>query len=169
MIVIVGLLILIVAIVVAVAGVTTNSGGSHAVGDSFGIFGQHMSSLSTGQLFLFGIGVGVVGMLGLSMLMGVFSRRLASRGSRRELMGSRRETTAVREDRDRLSQQLDDERTDRDRVEPTNAADSSSVAAAGQRPSTDEVTPGFGSSTDPGRVPPRALRMRDRIGRRPGH
>lgn len=117
MIVIIGLLVLIVAVVVAVAGVSTNGGATHPVGD-FGVFGQHISGLSTGQLFLFGIGVGVVGMLGLSMLLGVFSRRLASRGSRRELTGSRRETTAARADRDRLSQQLDDERTDRGRAGP---------------------------------------------------
>ncbi len=157
MIVIVGLLILIVAIVVAVAGVATNSGGSHAVGDSFGIFGQHMSSLSTGQLFLFGIGVGVVGMLGLSMLMGVFSRRLASRGSRRELMGSRRETTAVREDRDRLSQQLDDERTDRGRVDPSSGQDVQPTAGQDAQPTTGQD-----------RVLPQRPGMRDRISHRMG-
>lgn len=157
MIVIIGLLVLILAIVVAVAGVTTNSGGSHSVGDSFGIFGQHMSSLSTGELFLFGVGVGVVGMLGLSMLMGVFSRRLASRGSRRELMGSRRETTAVRADRDRLSQQLDDERTERGRVEPTTGQDVQPTTGQDARPTTGQD-----------RVLPQRPRMRDRISHRTG-
>jgi hypothetical protein len=44
------------------------------------------------------------------MLLGAFNRRLASRGSRRELKGSRRESAALRLDRERLSQQLDDER-----------------------------------------------------------
>ena len=126
MIVIIGFLVLIVAAAVAVAGVATNGGDTHSVGDSFGIFGQHMSGLSTGQLFLFGIGVGVVGMLGLSMLLGVFSRRLASRGSRRELTGSRRETTAARAERDRLSLQLEDERADHGRADrPTGQADPS--------------------------------------------
>lgn len=113
MIVIIGLLVLIAAVGVAVAGVATNSGSAHPLGDSFVIFGQHLTGLSTGQLFAFGIGVGVVGMLGLSMLLGAFTRRLASRGSRRELKTSQRETTDLRLDRDRLSLQLDDERNER--------------------------------------------------------
>jgi hypothetical protein len=109
MIVIIGLLILIAAAVVAVFGVASNSGGAHPLGQSFALFGQHLNGLSTGQLFLGGIVVGVVGMLGLSLLLGPFTRRLASRGSRRELRGSQRETTDLREDRDRLAQQLDDQ------------------------------------------------------------
>src|SRR5665213_3047922 len=104
MVVIIGLLVLVGAVVVAVFGVATNSGGAHPLGDNFAIFGQHLNGLSTGQLFLCGIVVGVVGMLGLSLLLGPFTRRLASRGSRRE-------TRVLREDRDRLAQQLDDERT----------------------------------------------------------
>ncbi len=113
MIVIIGLIVLIASAGVAVAGVAGNSGSAHSLGDSFGIFGQHPTGLSTGQLFAFGIGVGVVGMLGLSMLLGAFTRRLASRGSRRALKTSRRESTDLRLDRDRLSQQLDDERNER--------------------------------------------------------
>jgi hypothetical protein len=110
MIVLVGLLVLVVAVLVAVAGVMTNSGGGHQVGGAFTLFGQHVTGLSTGQLFLYGVVVGVVGMLGLSMLTGAFTRRLASSGARRELRGSRRETTAARADSDRLTRQLDDER-----------------------------------------------------------
>jgi hypothetical protein len=112
MIVIIGLLVLIAAVVVAVFGVATNSVSAHPLGDNFVIFGQHLNGLSTGQLFLGGIVVGVVGMLGLSMLLGPFTRRLASRGSRRALKGSQRETTVLRLDRDRLNQQLDDEHTE---------------------------------------------------------
>lgn len=110
MIIIVGLLVFIAAAGVAASGVAANSGTSHPLGDAFVIFGQSLTGLSTGQLFLFGIVVGVVGMLGLAMLLGAFNRRLASRGSRRELKGSRRESAALRLDRERLSQQLDDER-----------------------------------------------------------
>lgn len=113
MIVIIGLLVLIAAAGVAVAGVASNSGSAHPLGDSFVIFGQHLTGLSIGQLFAFGIAVGVVGMLGLSMLLGAFTRRLASRGSRRELKISRRESTDLRLDRDRLTVQLDDERNER--------------------------------------------------------
>lgn len=112
MIVIFGLLVLLAAAGVAVAGVAANSGSAHPLGDAFVIFGQSMTGLSTGQLFLYGIVVGVAGMLGLAMLLGAFNRRLASRGSRRELTGSRRESAALRLDRDRLTQELDDERSE---------------------------------------------------------
>lgn len=117
MIVVIGLLVLIVAAVVAVIGVATNSGSAHLLGGDFGIFGQHPSGASTGELFLYGIVIGVVGMLGLSMLLGAFTRRLASRGSRRELKASRRETEILRGDRDRLTQQLGDERDQHLRAE----------------------------------------------------
>src|SRR6202795_3711026 len=103
MIAIIGLLVLIAAAVVAVAGVGTNLGSAHPLSDNFAIFGQHLNGLSTGQLFLCGIVVGVVAMLGLSLLLGPFTRHMASRGSRRELKGSQRETTDLREDRDRLA------------------------------------------------------------------
>jgi hypothetical protein len=117
MIVIIGLLILITAAGVAVAGVAANSGSAHLLGDSFVIFGQSVTGLSIGQVFLFGIIVGVVGMLGLVMLFGTFNARLVSRGSRRALRGSRRESATLRLDRERLTRQLDDERSERLRVD----------------------------------------------------
>ena len=112
MIVILGLLVLVAAVCVAVAGVLGNSGPAHP-GDSFALFGQHLGTFSTGQLFLYGIVVGAVAMLGLSMLLGVFTRRLASHGARKQLKGSQQETTDVRADRDRLAQQLQDEQNER--------------------------------------------------------
>lgn len=134
MIVIIGLLVLIAAAVVAVAGVASNSGSAHPLGDSFVIFGQHLSGVSIGQLFAFGIVVGVVGMLGLSMLLGAFTRRLASRGSRRELKTSRRETTDLRLDRDRLTQQLDDERNERLAESPHTVPTTSAVETGATPP-----------------------------------
>jgi H+/gluconate symporter-like permease len=142
MIVIIGLVLLIAAAGVAVAGVAANSGTAHPLGDDFTVLGLHLSGLSTGQLFLYGIVVGVVGMLGLSMLLGAFSRRTASRESRRELKESRRETTAARRDRDELARQLDDERAEHQPVEasrhpPVQASstvDPSSAADTGQGP-----------------------------------
>jgi uncharacterized membrane protein len=128
MIVIVGLLILIAAAGVAVAGVAANTGTTHPAGDAFVIFGQSVTGLSVGQVFLFGIIVGVVGMLALAMLLGTFNQRLASRGSRRALKGSRSESAALRLDRERLTQQLDDERarlTQPSRVESASATDAS--------------------------------------------
>jgi hypothetical protein len=121
MIFLVGLLFLIVAVIVAVAGVMTNSGTGHPVG-AFTVFGQSVTGLSTGQLFLYGVVVGVVGMLGLSILTGAFTRRLASSGARRELRDSRRETTSARADSDRLTRQLDDEHVARAEAETSTPA-----------------------------------------------
>jgi hypothetical protein len=138
---ILGLLILALAALAAVSGVLSNTGSAHALGTDFGVGGLQLSGLSVGQLFLYGIVVGAAAMLGLSMLLGTFSRRLASRGARRDLKGSRRETQALLLDRERLTQQLADQRpevdghdtadrvqtgSDVDRagsVEPTSAVD----------------------------------------------
>jgi len=86
-----------------------------AVGDAFVIVGQSATGLPTGQLFLYAIVVGVIGMLGLAMLLGTFKRRLASRGSRRALIGIPKRECPLRLDRERLTQQLDDERTEHSR------------------------------------------------------
>ena len=143
MIVIVGLLVLILAALAAVAGVAANSGTAHPLGDNFTIFGLHLSGLSTGQLFLYGIVVGVLGMLGLSMLLGAFTRRAASRGSRRELKVSQRETTALRLDRDRLTQQLEDERAER------LAADTSTTVSAPLPPGQTTTPPDEAAAPEP--------------------
>ena len=113
MIAVIGLLVLVVAVVLAAVGFGANSGLDHPLGSDFTFAGLHLSGLSTGQLFLYGVVVGVAGMLGLSMLLGNFSRRLASRGSRRELKGSRARNDELVLERERLTQQLADERADR--------------------------------------------------------
>ncbi|MGB7981392.1 MAG: hypothetical protein WCF36_11445 [Candidatus Nanopelagicales bacterium] len=118
--VIVGLLILLAAIGVGLSGVLANSGSEHLLGQDFSVLGLQLSGLTTGQLFLYGIIIGVVGMLGLSLLLGVFNRRLASRRSRRALKGSQKESQALRTDRDRLTQQLDDEHTEQARAESSD-------------------------------------------------
>ncbi len=112
MVIIAGLLILMAAVGVAVAGVATNMGSGHQIGNTFALFGQHPTGLSTGQLFLAGVVVGAVAVVGLSLVLGPLTRRLASRGSRRELKSSRRETTVLRQDRDQLARQLHDEQTE---------------------------------------------------------
>ncbi len=138
MIVIFGLLILVVAAVLAVVGVAANSGGAHPLGGDFTVLGLHLSGLSTGQLFLYGIVVGVLGMLGLSMLLGVFAKRAASRASRRELKGARRETTALRADRDRLTHQLEDEHSQHVLAEPALTGSSTSAVTSGKNTTTAE-------------------------------
>src|SRR6202044_4102845 len=99
MIVIIGLVVLVAAVIAGVAGVLTNSGHAHAV-THFAVFGYHVTG-STGTLFLFGIVIGALAMLGLSVLL-VGEQRTAGRGrdARRELQRSRREAEFVNRDRD---------------------------------------------------------------------
>src|SRR5580700_7397467 len=106
MIVILGLVILIAAVIIGVAGVLANGGHAHAV-THFAVFGYHVTG-STGTLFLYGIVVGALALAGLSVLaggVGRSSRRgLAARAS---LAQSRRETAAVSQHRDDLISQRD--------------------------------------------------------------
>jgi hypothetical protein len=102
MIIIIGLVILIAAVVAGVAGVLANDGSGHPLTHHFAVFGYHVTG-STGTLFLYGIVVGVLGMLGLSLLL-AGARRTSRRGreARSGLTRSRRETAAVTQDRDDL-------------------------------------------------------------------
>jgi hypothetical protein len=93
MIVIVGL----VVVMVGFTGVLTNA---HPLPENFAVFGYHVTG-STGTLFLFGIVVGAVAMLGLSVLL-AGARRTAGRGrdSRHELKRSQRETAFLNQERE---------------------------------------------------------------------
>ena len=110
MIVILGLVILVAAVIVGVAGVLANGGHAHAV-THFAVFGYHVTG-STGTLFLYGIVVGALALAGLSLLL-AGARRTSRRGrdARRGLARSRRETAAVSADRDDLRDQRDTART----------------------------------------------------------
>ena len=107
MIIIIGLVILVAAVVVGVAGVLSNSGSGHALTHPFALFGYHVTG-STGTLFLYGIVVGAIAVAGLSLLLAA-ARRTSRRGheARRGLRQSRRETAAVSQDRDDLIGQRD--------------------------------------------------------------
>ena len=105
MIILLGLVVLVAAVVVGVAGVLANGGDGHALSGNFAVFGYHVTG-STGTLFLYGIVVGAVGLCGLSLLL-AGARRTARRGrtARRELKQSRRETAVVSSERDDLAEQ----------------------------------------------------------------
>ena len=107
MIIIIGLVILVAAVVVGVAGVLSDSGSGHALTHPFALFGYHVTG-STGTLFLYGIVVGAIAVAGLSLLLAA-ARRTSRRGheARRGLRQSRRETAAVSQDRDDLIDQRD--------------------------------------------------------------
>ena len=105
MIIIIGLVVLIAAVIAGVAGVLANSGSSHALTHGFAVFGYHVTG-STGTLFLYGIVVGAIGVLGLGLLL-AGARRTSRRGraARQGLKRSRRETAAASQDRDDLLEQ----------------------------------------------------------------
>jgi hypothetical protein len=100
MLVIVGLIVLLVAAVFAIVGVLSNAGAAHPLTENFSVFGYHVTG-STGSLFLFGIVVGAVALLGLSVLL-AGARRSAGRkrGARREVNRFQREMAFVNRGRD---------------------------------------------------------------------
>jgi hypothetical protein len=99
MIIVIGLVILVAAVIVGVAGVLSNGGSGHALTHPFAVFGYHVTG-STGALFLYGIVVGAVALFGLSLLL-AGARRTSRRGreARQGLRRSRRETAAASQDR----------------------------------------------------------------------
>lgn len=100
MIVIIGLAVLLFAVVVGFLGVLNNAGAAHPLSENFSVLGYHVTG-STGTLFLFGIVIGALAMLGMSVLL-AGARRTAGRGrdARRELQRSRRESAFVNRDHD---------------------------------------------------------------------
>jgi uncharacterized membrane protein YciS (DUF1049 family) len=134
-IIILGLVILVAAVVVGVAGVLSNDGGAHALNHGFAVFGYHVTG-STGTLFLWGIVVGAIAVLGLSLLL-ASARRASRRGraARRGLKQSRRETAAVSKNRDEL-------------IEEREIAGAEIVPANGSHP---------GDTLDPDDTPPKVL------------
>jgi hypothetical protein len=115
---------LVAASIVGVVGVLHNAGSAHALTHGFSVFGYHVTG-STGTLFLYGIAVGAIAALGLSLLL-ISARRSSRRGSaaRRSLKQSRRETAAASRDRDDLIDERDDLIDQRETVRAQTARDS---------------------------------------------
>jgi hypothetical protein len=112
MIVILGLIILVAALIVGVAGVLGN-GGTHGLAHGFSVLGFHVTG--SGTVFLYGIAVGAIALFGLWLLL-TGARRTSRRGSaarrglrqsRQETAKSRQETAAVSKARDELIDQRD--------------------------------------------------------------
>jgi hypothetical protein len=133
MIIILGLVVVIAAVVIGVAGVLGNAGSGHALADPFAVFGYHVTG-STGTLFLYGIVIGAIGVAGLSLLL-AGARRTSRRGraARRGLRQSRRETAAVSRDRDDLIEQRE-----------TTRAYTASTLGDGTPPSDSRPGPDYG-------------------------
>ncbi len=98
MIIIIGLVVLIAAVIVGVAGVVANSGEGHLLPDDFAVFDYHFHG-SSGLLFGYGIVLGAIGTIGLALVLtGAWRVSRRSMVARRELRQSRREMAAVRKD-----------------------------------------------------------------------
>ena len=97
-------MIVIVGLVVVIVGFTGLLTTAHPLPENFAVFGYHVTG-STGTLFLFGIVVGAVAMLGLSVLL-AGARRTAGRGrdSRHELKRSQRKTAFLNQEREQHQQ-----------------------------------------------------------------
>ena len=93
MLVIVGLTILLAAAIVAIVGGLSNTGAAHPLTENFSVFGYHVTG-STGSLFLFGIVVSAVALLGLSVLL-AGARRTAGRARDARLELQQRAGTAT--------------------------------------------------------------------------
>ena len=141
MIIIIGLIILVAAVVVGVAGVLGN-GGTHGLAHGFSVLGYHVTG--SGTVFLYGIAVGVIALFGLWLLL-TGARRTARRGSaaRRGLKKSRQETAQSRQETAAVSKARDDLIDQRDTARAYTAS-----ALTGTAPSA-----AAGPSPDNGRQP----------------
>ncbi len=112
MIVIAGLIVLLVAVIVAITGVLANAGPAHSLTGDFSVLGYHVTG-STGTLFVFGIVIGALAMLGLSVLLAGARRTAAPRPGRPNSNSrrSQRESAFLNRNRDLL---LEQQRSGRD-------------------------------------------------------
>jgi hypothetical protein len=154
MIIIIGLIILVAAVVVGVAGVLSNSGSGHALTHHFALFGYHVTG-STGTLFLYGIVVGALGLFGLSLLL-AGARRTSRRGreARRGLTRSRRETATVSQDRDDLLDQRETARASAASNDPASGGGDPGQDAVGSRRSRWHLSSSRRSASPQAAAPP---------------
>lgn len=100
--IILGLILMAVATIVGLVGVLGNADSEHALTGGFSVFGFDVNG-STGTLFLYGIVVGAIAMLGLSMLLAnVLGTARRGRAARAELKQSRHQAAVASQDRDDL-------------------------------------------------------------------
>lgn len=98
MLTIIGLIALLGAVAVGVAGVQANSGESHTLPGGFTVFGQNYSG-SSGALFGYGTLVGAIGACGLILLLtAVWTASRRSSVARRQLRQSKREMAAAKKE-----------------------------------------------------------------------
>ena len=147
MIVILGLIIVVAAVAVGVAGVLGN-GDTHGLAHGFSVLGYHVTG--SGTVFLYGIAVGAVALFGLWLLLAGARHtsrrgRAARRGlrqSQRETAQSRQETAAVAKDRDELIGQRDTARAYTASTLSNGASSGNGAPPTGLKSSHDDVPAG---------------------------
>lgn len=129
---IIGLIVLLGAVAVGVAGVQANSGEDHALANGFTVF-DHTYGGSSGLLFAYGIALGAIATCGLIMLFtGLWTTSRRGVVARRELRQSRREMAAARKE---LTKPLPTTPAAKPTVAAAEpAAAQSAVAASEQKP-----------------------------------
>ena len=105
--VVLGLLLLVACLAVGAAVAVANTSATAVEG-----FGYSLSGLTLGGVFLVGMGLGALALLGLLMLLGGARRRRAKRvARRREVESVRSEQESLAEENARLQAELEQTRT----------------------------------------------------------
>ncbi len=126
--IILGLVILIAAVVIGVAGVLSNSGSAHEFTGGFSVFGVDVTG-STGTLFLCGIVVGAAALLGLSLILtGARRTPRRRRPAHRRLEPSPRGSAAAEQERggpinERDTARAQTAQTEKDEADPAGPAE----------------------------------------------
>ncbi|MEV4240223.1 hypothetical protein AB0J47_34160 [Nocardia sp. NPDC049737] len=137
MIIIIGLVVLIGAVIIGVAGVAANTGEVRTSPGDFGVFDYHFS-VSAGELFLYGIAIGAIGMLGLSLLLaGLWRSSRRSSAARRDLRQSRRELAAQEKAQEKAQAKAAEPR----RSTPPAAAPPPAATPPATQPATQDTPP----------------------------
>lgn len=109
--IIIGLVVLLAATIIGVAGVVENTGSAHTLSDNFTVLGYHFTG-STGALFLYGIVIGAIGAFGLGMLLAGAQRNARrARDARRELKQTRHGAGVGQDDAHPVATPTEDHRT----------------------------------------------------------
>ena len=132
MIIILGLVIVVAAVVVGVAGVLGN-GSTHGLAHGFSVLGYHVHG--SGTVFLYGIAVGIAVLFGLWLLQ-AGARRTSRRGraARQGLRKSRQETAQSRQETAAVSKARDELIGERDTARAYTASTLGHPASGGERP-----------------------------------
>jgi hypothetical protein len=126
--VVLGLLLVLAAGALTVGVVVANTDSA-----TVSAFGQSLSGLTLGGLFLAGAITGAVAILGLTMMLAGMARRRARRvGLRRQMRDERQEKETLAEENARLRSQLDGSHSDAD-VYPSDVVRDASGAGSHSR------------------------------------